>query len=155
MNRTNAKWETAVQRTRAPWHLWLTGLFFLFVYANGIYDYFMVLGHNEAYYSAKNYGAAVFDYFTDYPAVPLICWTLNVFTGLIAPILLLLHSRWAVPVSLISALSILGLEGITFAFMGRWHVLGPWISLFDIWILAMTFGFYFYCRVLKQRGVLR
>ncbi|RCX18605.1 hypothetical protein DFP94_106139 [Fontibacillus phaseoli] len=155
MNKGNLRFKTAIQRIGTPWHLWLIGLFFIFVYANGIYDYFMMFGYNEAYYSTKNYGANVFEYFTDYPTVPLIFWTLNVFCGLIAPILLLIRSRWAVQTSLISAISIFALELTTFAFMDRWHVLGPWISFFDIGILVMTVGLFIYCSLMKRRGVLR
>lgn len=154
MNKRNAGDETT-GRARAPWHLWFIGLFFIFIYANGIYDYFMMLGHDPAYYRAKGYGQAVFEYFTDYPAIPLILWTLNIFFGLIAPLLLICRSRWALQASLISALSILGLELITFSFMDRWHVLGPGISLFDIGILVATFGLFFYCRLMKKQGVLR
>lgn len=65
MNKRNAGDETT-GRARAPWHLWFIGLFFIFIYANGIYDYFMMLGHDPAYYRAKGYGQAVFEYFTDY-----------------------------------------------------------------------------------------
>ncbi|CAH8704946.1 hypothetical protein M5W83_13180 [Paenibacillus thiaminolyticus] len=155
MEMRNAKIETSVQRIRTPWHLWFIGLFFIFLYTNGIYDYFMMRGHNEAYYSAKNYGEAVFVYFTNYPMLPLIFWTINVFSGLIAPILLLIRSRLAVQVSLISSVSILCQEFITFAFMDRWNTLGPWISLFDIGILITTFGLFIYCRSMNKRGVLR
>lgn len=41
------------------------------------------------------------------------------------------------------------------AFMDRWNILGPWISLFDIGILILTFGLFFYCRVMTRRGVLK
>ncbi len=62
----HAKSKTPLQRAKAPWHLYLAGIFFFFLYANGIYDYFMTLGHNDAYYSSKNYGEEVYTYFTDY-----------------------------------------------------------------------------------------
>ncbi len=87
--------------------------------------------------------------------MPLVFWTLNVFSGLMAPILLHIRSRWAVQVALVSSVSILALELITFAFMDRWNILGPWISLFDIGILILTFGLFFYCRVMTRRGVLK
>jgi hypothetical protein len=140
---------------RTPWHLWFIGLFFIFIYTYGIYDYFMMLGHNEAYYNSKRFGDTVLAYFTDYPILPLVFWTMNVFSGLIAPILLLFHTRWAAQVAMISSISMLCLEFITFTFMNRWNVLGPWISLFDIVILLMTFSLFLYCRVMVKRGVLK
>jgi uncharacterized membrane protein len=131
---------------RIPWTRWLIGVFFIFVYAYGIYDFFMMLGHDAAYYSSRSYGAVVVTYFTDYPPLLLIFWVTNIVSGVIAPILLLLRSRWAVQVSLISAISILILQFLTFTFRNRWNVLGPWISLFDIAIMLMTFGLFIYCR---------
>ncbi|TCP99840.1 hypothetical protein EDD79_103228 [Serpentinicella alkaliphila] len=60
----------------------------------------MMLSHNEAYYNSQGYGLDVFEYFTDYPILPLVFWTINVGSGLIAPVLLLFRSRWAVLVAL-------------------------------------------------------
>lgn len=143
------------QSSKAPWHLWLMGLFFIFIYVYGTYDYFMMLGHNLDYYNSKNYGEAVVAYFTEYPMLFLAFWTLNIFCGLIAPILLLFRTRWAVWIALISAVSMLCLEVLTFAFRNRWNVLGPWISLFDIALLILTFGLFFYCKALAKRCVLK
>lgn len=147
--------STHENRIRVPWHLWLIGFFIIFLYAIGTYDYFMSLGHNAAYFNYKNYGAIVYAYFTNYPLLPLIFWTTNIFGGLIAPILLLFRSRWAVRTSLISAVSIVLLEFLTFAFKDRWNVFGPLASLIDIVIMLITFGLFLYCRAMDKRGVLR
>lgn len=80
---------------KAPCHLCFIAIFFIFIYANGVYDYFMMLGHNMDYYNAKGYGEAVVQYFTDYPITFLLLYTTNVFTRLIAPILLLLKKKIA------------------------------------------------------------
>jgi len=140
---------------KLPWHLWLIGLFFIFIYTNGIYDYFMMLGHNVDYYNSKHYGKAVFEYFTNYPLMFLILYTTNIFCGLIAPILLLFRTRWAVHAAFVSAVSMLCLDVLTFALRNRWNVFGPWISLFDIALLIMTWGFFFYCRGVAKRGGLK
>ncbi|MBI5962723.1 MAG: hypothetical protein HY863_04555 [Chloroflexi bacterium] len=144
--------STQVHRIKAPWHLWFIGLFFLFLYSMGAYDYFMMLGHNAAYYESKNYGEEVYTYFTNYPLLPLIFWTINIFSSLVASVLLLLRRHWVVYVSLVSAISIAILEFLTFAFRDRWNILGPWIAIFDISIMLMTFGFFFYCRNLAKQG---
>lgn len=140
---------------KTPWHLWVVGFFFIFIFANGVYDYFMMLGHNVDYYNSKHYGEAIVAYFTNYPMVFLVFWTINVFCGLIASILLLFKTRWAMRGALVSAVAMLCLEVLTFAFRDRWNVLGPWISLFDIALLLMTCGFFFYCRALAKRDVLK
>ncbi len=147
--------STQVYHSKAPWHLWFIGSFFLFLYTMGAYDYFMMLGHNTAYYESKNYGEAVYTYFTNYPLLPLVFWTTNIFSSIAASILLLLRHRWAVYVSLVSAVSIAILEFLTFVFRDRWNVLGPWVAIFDISIMLMTFGLFFYCRNLAKQGYLR
>lgn len=144
-----------MHKNKQIWHIWLVALFFLFIYANGIYDYFMMLGQNVDYYNAKGYGELVYEYFTDYPIGPLFLWTINVVTGLLAPILLLLRTKWAMRVGLISFISMLGLQGCTFFFMNRWEVFGPWISIFDLTLLVLTFLFFYYCRWLVKLGKLR
>lgn len=140
---------------KTPWHLWIIGLIFTFIYSNGVYDYFMMLGHNVEYYNSKNYGDAVVEYFRNYPIVPLILWTVNIFGGLIAGILLFFRTNWAMWLSLISSISMLLLEIITFAFMNRWNVLGTFISLFDIGLLIITWLFFFYCKFLAREKVLK
>lgn len=141
--------------SKAPWHLWIIAGMFLFIYANGVYDYFMMLGLNKDYYRAKNYGEAVKNYFSNYPVIPLILYTINIFMGVLAPCLLLLRSRWAVLLAGLSAFTILGLEFITFTWMNRWDILGAAVSLFDIFILLLTFAMYLYSKYLLRRGVLK
>ncbi|CDQ19647.1 hypothetical protein SAMN05192559_104126 [Halobacillus karajensis] len=140
---------------KTPLHLWLIALFFIFIYSYGVYDYFMMLGHDADYYNSKNYGEAVHKYFTNYPIGLLVLWTINIFGSIIASILLLFRTRWVVWIALISAISMLLLEAITFAFKNRWEVLGPFISMFDIGLLIITWAFFFYCRYLAKRGVLK
>lgn len=146
---------TSTAPLRAPWHLWIIALLLFFIYANGVYDYFMMLSLNDSYYASKHYGEEVKLYFAHYPLFPLILYTLNIFSGVIAPILLLLRSRWATPIALLSVISISGLECITFTWMNRWNILGTMISLFDIGILLITVGMYLYCRFLSQRRLLK
>lgn len=149
------KKDSLLLSSKAPWHLWVIAGIFLFIYANGVYDYFMMLGLNEDYYTAKNYGKAVKNYFSNYPVIPLILYTINIFMGVLAPCLLLFRSRWTVTIAGLSAFSILGLEFITFTWMNRWNILGAAVSLFDIVILLLTFAMYLYSKYLLRRGVLR
>ncbi|WP_427181599.1 hypothetical protein [Paenibacillus sp. TC-CSREp1] len=149
------KKDSLLLSSKAPWHLWVIAGIFLFIYANGVYDYFMMLGLNEDYYTSKNYGEAVKNYFSDYPIIPLILYTINIFSGVLAPCFLLLRLRWAVLLAGLSAYSILGLEFITFTWMNRWNILGAAVSMFDIFILLLTFAMYLYCKNLLRRRVLR
>jgi hypothetical protein len=142
-------------QNRSPWHLWVIGIFFLFLYGIGAYDYFMVLGLNEAYYNYNNFGEEVYEYFMNYPLLPLIFWTANIISGITSSILLLFRLNWVVQASFISAISIILLQLITFGYMDRWNVLGSRLSFFDMVIMLITLGFFFYCVVIARRGVLR
>lgn len=140
---------------KTPWHLWFVAVFFILLYAGGVYDYFMVLELNDAYFRAQNWGADHIAYFTDYPLLPRIFWTIGIASGLIVPILLLLRTHWSVWLALISTTSQTCLLLITFGFMNRWDVFGLQLSLFDVSTTLITFGLYLYCRRLSARGVLR
>ncbi|GAA0071081.1 hypothetical protein UT300003_26050 [Clostridium sardiniense] len=139
---------------KTPWHLWLVSIFFIFIYTNGVYDYFMMLGHNVNYYNSKGYGDTVVQYFTNYPIPFLILYTMNIFSGILAPILLLLRKRAAAYVALISAVSDILLLILTFSFRNRLTVLGVNIALFDIGIAVITFGLYYYCTKMKKKEIL-
>lgn len=142
-------------KPRAPWHLWGIGGTFLLLYVGGMYDYFMMLNHNEAYYTSKGFGEHVHEYFANYPLPLLVLWTLNIFSAPIAAILLLTRQRQAEIVALLSAASVVILEFTTFTFRDRWSVLGPWVSLFDLIIVAGgTCGSYLYCQWLRARNIL-
>ncbi len=142
-------------QNKTLWHLWVIGIFYFFLYGIGVYDYFMVLGLNEAYYNYNNFGEEVYAYFMNYPLLPLIFWTANIFSGITSSILLLLRLRWAVQASFISAISIILLQLITFGFMDRWHILGTRLSIFDMVIMLMKLGFFLYCAAMARRGVLK
>lgn len=142
-------------RAATPWHLWVVGVVFLFLYAVGAYDYMKVLAQDDGYYHDMGYGPAQIEYFTDYPFVPMVFWTANIVAGLAAVILLALRSRWSVLAASIAALSQLSLQLITFGFMDRWTILGPRLSLIDIGIMVLTFGLWLYCHHLRRRNVLR
>lgn len=143
------------QSEQTPWHLWLVAVFFILLSVAGAYDYLMLLDLNEAYFDAQNWGNSQITYFTDYPLLPRIFWTINIGSGLVAPTLLLLRSRWAEWLALIYVASQVCLLLITFGFMNRWNMLGPQMATFDILITLMMFGLYLYCRRMSARGTLR
>ena len=143
------------RRTKSPWHLWPIGVFFVFLNVEGAYDYVMCLTLNRGYFSSKGYTATQIAYFTDYPIVPRFFWTISIAGVLVGLAFLLLRSRWATPIVVISVAAQLCLDLLTFGFRNRWQALGPWISLFDILILLLTFGLFVYCRSMARRGVLR
>lgn len=156
MKKQNTKTETSPNhRISPPWHLWFVSLFYVLLNAVGVYDYVMTLGKNAAYFSSQNYGDTQIAYFTDYPLLPAIFWTIAVSSALAASILLLFRTRWAILVVVIAVVSQLCLDIVTFGFLNRWHVFGTRQSLFDIVILLLMIGLFLYSRSMSVRGVLR
>lgn len=143
------------RRNKAPWHLWVVGAFFLTMSLAGVWDYALAVTLNREYFDAQGYSAAIIAYFTDYPIVPKVFWTISIAASAVAPVLLMLRTRWAVLTALTAAGSNLCLALLTFGFRDRWNVFGPWLSLFDLGILVLLFGLWWYCRAMLGRGVLR
>lgn len=135
-----------MKKTR-PWHFWIVVLFVTFMYAMGIYDMPMMLTHNAGYYASHGYGRAVADYFENYPLPLLALWGTNLVTGFLAPLVLVFSARIAKHLALTSALADTALLLLTFVFRDRLAVLGVNIAMFDLFILAMTIAFFFYCRM--------
>ncbi|MGP3962613.1 hypothetical protein ACTWPT_42140 [Nonomuraea sp. 3N208] len=133
----------------------MVGLVLLALYLVGARDYILTRTLNQGYFAEQGYGPAQIAYFTDYPAIPAIFWTINIAAGLAAALLLLFHSRRATLVALIAAASQLCLLAITFGFMDRWAVLGPRFSLVDIGVWVLTVGLWLYCHAIHRQGVLR
>jgi hypothetical protein len=144
-----------VVRTRPPWHLWVVGLFFVLLYSAGAYDHVMTRRHDAAYLASQNYEDAQIAYFTDYPIVPAVFWTVAVWGAVIASMLLLFRSRWATRVVFVALISQLCLDVVTFAFMDRWQTLGPRLALLDGAVLVLTLGLLLYRRAMSVRDVLR
>ncbi|BAC12874.1 hypothetical conserved protein [Oceanobacillus iheyensis HTE831] len=82
-------------------------------------------------------------------------WTINIICGMLSSILLLFRTRLVVWIAFISAVSMFLLAAIGFIFMKRWEALGTFVSLFDIGLLILTWTFYFYCRHLKKKRILK
>jgi hypothetical protein len=143
------------RRAATPWHPWVVGIFFLALYGVGARDYVLSLTLDTEYFDAQGYGPFQVAYFADYPVVPAICWTINILGGLVASLLLLLRSRWAVHATLVCAVAQLCLLVLTFGFRDRWNVFGPRLSLFDIGIWVITLGLWLYSRAMRVQGVLR
>lgn len=143
------------RRIRAPWHLWAIGLLILGLYIIGGRDFVLARALDEAYFAELGYGPEQIAYFTNYPLVPAILWGVNIATGLLAAILLLLRSRWATVSALVAATSQSILIIVTFGLMDRWRVLGARLSIVDIMVCLLTIALCVYCALMSRRRILR
>lgn len=134
------------------WHGVIFALVLLFLYTMGIYDFFMMLSHQEAYYLSKGFGASVHQYFTDYPLPALILWIGNLAGGLLAPILYLRKKPYACRTAYASFLFDLLLICFGAMFRERFRVFDGTVICFDIFILVVTFLFGVYLQRQGKRG---
>ncbi|HIR57308.1 MAG TPA: hypothetical protein IAA54_06540 [Candidatus Gallacutalibacter pullicola] len=139
---------------KLTWYGVVFALFLLFLYIMGTYDFFMMLNHNDAYYSSRGYGEIVHHYFTDYPVPGLILWIGNLISGLAAPILYLLKNKHAYQTAYASFLFDLFLILFGAIFKNRFQVFEAPIICFDIFILIITFlfGLFLHLQAKKLRG---
>ena len=135
-----------MHKEKRRWHLWVISVFMIFIYVMGIYDFIMMLTHNHVYYASHGYGEAVADYFTNYPLYFLIFWIANLVCGFAASVMLLFQIKQAAIAAFISAVSDFILIVCTAIFRNRIEVLGINVFMFDLFILAITFGLYFYTK---------
>lgn len=143
-------------RSAAPWRLWLVGGSAVVFNSIGAFDYVMTRRHEAAYFELLGYNAAHIAYFERYPVVPAVFWTVAVFGAVAASVLLLLRSRYTVPVALVALCAQAGLDIISFVLMDRLSVFGVRQSVFDIVVpLGLAAVLYWYAVVMSRRGVLR
>ena len=132
------------KNVRYSWHLLLIVSLFLFLYGIAVYDYIMTVSHNQSYFDYLRYNQAVIDYFTNYPLVLLIFWTVNVFGGIVTLLLMLTKKEIAFYFSVATFVSMFLLDFITFGFRNRWNVIGTKTSITDILMLILTLGLCIY-----------
>jgi hypothetical protein len=132
------------KNVRYSWHLLLIIALFLFLYGIAVYDYIMTVSHNQGYFEYLRYNQAVIDYFTNYPLVLLIFWTINVFGGIVTLLLMLMRKEIAFYFSAATFVSMFLLDFITFGFRNRWNVIGAKTSATDIFMLILTLGLCIY-----------
>lgn len=129
---------------RYSWHLILISLVFLFFYGIALYDYIMTVTLNQGYFEYLHYNQTVIDYFTNYPILPLLFWTVNVLIGILTPLLMLMRKSIAFHASVTAFVAMLLLDIITFGFRDRWNVIGAKASTTDLVMLALTLGLSIY-----------
>jgi hypothetical protein len=89
---------TAATQGKTPWHLWAVGIVGLLWNAYGGYDYFMTKTGGEAYLRSLGMTEAQIAHYASMPAWMTAVWAVGVWGALLGTVLLLLRSKFAVPV---------------------------------------------------------
>ena len=140
---------------KTPWHLWVVGIIALLWNSIGALDFVMTQTRNAAYMA--EFTSAQLDFFSSFPWWVNASWALGVWGGVLGAVLLLLRSRFAVPVF---ALSLLGLIITTFhnfvlAKPNMAQLVGDFEVAFTGVIFLIAILLFWYARVMRQKGVLR
>lgn len=149
----------AQTRLRTPAHLWIVGALALLWNCFGSYDYFMTRMRNTDYLASMMPSVdpnAVLAWIDGFPVWAQFGWGLGVWGGLAGAILLLLRSRWAVPVfaaSLLGALLSLGYQIVAAPPLAGMD--GPMADIMPFVIILVALALLLYARAMKAKGVLR
>ena len=137
---------------KTPIHLWIVGVLALLWNAMGCFDYVMTQTENEAYMEA--FTPEQLEFFYGFPAWLVAFWAVAVWGGVLGALLLLLRKGLAVPVLVVSFVSMLVTAIRNFAFADGMEVMGTTGLVFSILIFGVSLALVFYARSLKSRGVL-
>lgn len=143
----------AASNARTPWHLWVVGIFAVLWNAMGAFDYFMTQTQNEGYMS--NFTPEQLEYFYGFPSWVVAFWAIAVWGGVLGAVLLVLRKGLAVPVFLVSFISMVVTTIYNFGLSDGLEAMGDPFSLFFsglIFVFALLF--YIYARAMRNRGVL-
>jgi hypothetical protein len=135
-----------------PKHLWIIGAITLLWNLMGAYDYLMTQTENEAYMA--NFDQAQLDYFYGFPFWVEGFWALAVWGSVLGSILLLMRKRLAVPVFLVSFISMVITAVYNFGLSSGLEVMGTSGLLFSVAIFLVALGLWLYARAMQRRDVL-
>ena len=152
--------DTPVQtRLKTPAHLWIVGALALLWNGFGAYDYLMTRMRNTDYLASMMPTVdpnAALAWIDGFPIWAQFGWGLGVWGGVLGAILLLVRSRWAVPVfaaSLVGAIMGLGYQIVAAPPLAGMEGLMAEIMPFVIILVALVL--LLYARALRAKGVLR
>ena len=90
---------------KTPWHLWVVGIGGLLWNSFGAFDYFMTKTQGDARLEKAGMNEAQIAYMHSAPAWMTVVWALGVWGAMLGTILLLMRTKLAVPVFLVSMVS--------------------------------------------------
>jgi hypothetical protein len=139
--------------SRAPWHLWLVGVFAVLWNAMGAFDYLMTQTQNEAYMA--RFTPEQLEFFYGFPWWVVSFWAIAVWGSVLGSLLLLLRKRFAVEVFGVSFIAMVITTIHNYGFSGGYEVVGGVVPiLFSVLIFLIALGLFLYARAMRRRGVL-
>ena len=145
--------EFSMRKRKAPWHLWVVGIFALVWSAGGAFDYVMTQTRNEQYLAAFTEEQLAF--FFGLPAWTVAAWAIAVWGGVVGAVLLLARRKLALWVFLASLVGMVITTFRNYVLAEGMQVVGDAFSLaFTAVIFLLALAFFLYARAMRTRGVL-
>lgn len=146
--------ERAKRNGRTPWHLWVIAILAVLWNAMGAFDYLMTQTQNEGY--MDQFTPEQLEFFYGFPAWVVAFWAIAVWGGVLGAVLLLLKKKLAVPVFLVSFLSMVVTTFHNYFLSNGMEVIGsdPTGIVFSVLIFIFALFLYLYSKAMAGRGVL-
>jgi hypothetical protein len=140
---------------KAPWHLWLVGVFASLFNAIGVFDFVMTMAQGAKYQASAGMTPDQIAHYQQMPAWMTAVWAVGVFGAFLASILLLLRRKLAWPVFAVSLAAFLVSLFYTYVLTNGGAVMGQQMAITSAVIAGLLVLFIGYSRSMAVRGVLR
>lgn len=140
---------------KAPWRLWLVGVFAVLFNAIGVFDFVMSMAQGPKYLASAGMTPEQIAHYQTMPAWMTMVWAVGVFGAFGASILLLLRRRLAFPVFVLSLAAFLVSLLYTYVLTDGGEVMGRQMAMTSAMIAVLLVLFSAYARWMSARGVLR
>lgn len=147
--------RTQAFASATPWHLWLVGVLGLLWNGFGGYDYWMSQTAGETYLRSMGMTDPQIAYFNAMPAWMTAVWATGVWGAVVATVLLLMRSRWAVEVFAVSLAALMLSHVYTYLLSNGSEVMGTSVVVMNLVITAAAIFFLYYAATMRRKGVLR
>ena len=144
--------DTAV---KAPWHMWLIGVFALLFNSIGVFDFVMSMVLGAEYQASAGMTPAQIAHYQEMPPWMTVVWAVGVFGAFLASILLLLRKKLALPVFVVSLAAFIVSLLYTYVLTGGGAVMGQQMAITSAVIAGLLVFFSWYARFMTARGVFR
>jgi hypothetical protein len=140
---------------KAPWQLWLVGVFATLFNAVGVFDFVMSRLQGDKYLASAGMTPQQIAHYAQMPGWMLVVWAVGVFGAFAASVLLLMRRRSALPVFVVSLVAFFTSLLYTYVLTNGGAVMGQQMAIMSAVIALLLVLFSVYAWRMGLRGVLR
>ena len=140
---------------KAPWHVWVVGVFGLLFNSIGVFDFVMNMARGAEYLASAGMTPAQIAHYQEMPTWMTIDWAVGVFGAFLGSILLLLRKKLAFPVFAVSLTSFLISLLYTYVLTSGGAIMGQQMAIVSTVIACLLVFFTWYTWLMTERGLFR